>query len=302
MSKVPPITFFMPAYNSSSTIEESLLSIINGNLEEGDEIIVVDDKSTDDTVKVLDVVAKKFPIKIIKHGKNMGGGAARNTAIKNSKYDTLFCLDSDNVLETGSVKNLREYMQKTNADIVAFREMRFFRDKKETQTHKWVFKNGQVSLPDILSGHRNAASSGNYLFTKKSWEKSGGYPEFSGALDTWGFGLAQVANGYNISVIPGYYYHRYGHASYFNRYNKTLKIKKDSDKLIYPYLHLLNKNYIKYIESSQEWFDNLNEKPIEAASGIRGVNGTIVYLSTAYHLNVRVKTLIKKVLKFILRK
>ena len=48
------ISFIMPAYNCADTIEESVDSIFNGNFTDGDELIIVNDGSTDNTEKVLD--------------------------------------------------------------------------------------------------------------------------------------------------------------------------------------------------------------------------------------------------------
>ncbi len=88
------ISFFIPAYNCAGTIEESVNSIIHGNFTEGDEIVIVDDGSSDNTWKVLNSLKNKYSnIKLFQHKNNMGGAVARNTAIKNCKNELLFCLD-----------------------------------------------------------------------------------------------------------------------------------------------------------------------------------------------------------------
>jgi len=62
----------MPAYNAARTIEKTLSDIPEGSL---DEIIVIDDASTDNTVDV----ARKLGLEVIVHSKNLGYGANQKT-------------------------------------------------------------------------------------------------------------------------------------------------------------------------------------------------------------------------------
>jgi GT2 family glycosyltransferase len=56
-----------------------------------DDILVVDDGSTDESVRL----AKKYPVRVIRHPVNLGLASARNTAIKNTKAELIASLDSD---------------------------------------------------------------------------------------------------------------------------------------------------------------------------------------------------------------
>ena len=40
------VGFVIPAYNAEDTLKESVASILNGNIEDGDEIIIANDCST----------------------------------------------------------------------------------------------------------------------------------------------------------------------------------------------------------------------------------------------------------------
>jgi glycosyltransferase involved in cell wall biosynthesis len=70
----------MPAYNAESTVEKTVLDIPEGF---ADEIILVDDASQDNTVKI----AKDLGLTVITHDRNMGYGANQKTcyetALKN---------------------------------------------------------------------------------------------------------------------------------------------------------------------------------------------------------------------------
>ena len=122
-SRSDRVSFIIPAYNCATTIVESVNSIINGNLEDGDEIVIVDDGSTDDTRSILFQLQSDYPaIKIIGHKFNKGGYAARNTAVEHAAHDLIFCLDSDNILVPGTIARLKAYLRETNLDVTAPQE------------------------------------------------------------------------------------------------------------------------------------------------------------------------------------
>jgi glycosyltransferase involved in cell wall biosynthesis len=62
-------------------------------------IIIVDDKSTDDTLNIINQYNEYDRIKIIKHFKNRGLSASRNSGIKASKSEIVGFLDSDMVVK-----------------------------------------------------------------------------------------------------------------------------------------------------------------------------------------------------------
>ena len=81
----PIFSVIVPCYNVENYIEECLLSILNQTFEKF-ELLIVDDCCTDNTMKIAEKFAKKDTrIKILKHDKNKGLGAARNTALKSAK-------------------------------------------------------------------------------------------------------------------------------------------------------------------------------------------------------------------------
>lgn len=65
----------MPAYNASKTLKRTLKDIPKGIV---NEIILVDDKSTDTTVEI----AKELGITVIEHGKNQGYGGNQKTCYR----------------------------------------------------------------------------------------------------------------------------------------------------------------------------------------------------------------------------
>lgn len=90
------ISVIIPAYKAALTIERALASVASQTLKPK-QIIVVDDGSDDDTLKVAKSFKKHVQnIEFIVIGqKNLGAGAARNQAIKLATSDWLAFLDAD---------------------------------------------------------------------------------------------------------------------------------------------------------------------------------------------------------------
>lgn len=87
----------MPSYNSQETISESIISIIEQSYQEW-ELIITDDNSQDDTVKIIEQIAASEPrIKLYVLSENSGAGIARNNSIKHANGRFIAFLDSDDI-------------------------------------------------------------------------------------------------------------------------------------------------------------------------------------------------------------
>ena len=95
------VSILIPCYNRAKEIGKVIQSLLQQS-RLPDEIIVVDDASTDNSVDVI----KEFPVKLIKHPENRGPANARNTAFKSSKGDIVIFLDSDAIAHVNMVENL----------------------------------------------------------------------------------------------------------------------------------------------------------------------------------------------------
>lgn len=264
------ISFIIPAYNCADTITESVESIFNNNFSTRDEVIIVDDASTDNTLKIIKGLQKKYTvIRIFRHHYNKGSAAAgRNTGIDNSKNDLIFCLDADNVLYPGSIPKLKQFFLSKNADVAAFGELHYFKDNIQNVTHKWIYK-GKIMLYDGINNTTTTpCSSGNYLFTKTSWLKAGRYNESFAiiAYDSLAFGLCQLIAGSKMVTMPNsFYYHRYGYESTFVRESRKVNSSLTLLQIILPYINLFDERDIDYIMGKKGryiWFNNLGKHPL----------------------------------------
>ena len=94
------LSILIPVYNERAVAETSLRLVLRSPIPDSvqRELIVVDDCSTDGTGDILTRLAAEFPeIRLFRHERNQGKGAAVRTAIQNAQGD--FCLIQDADLE-----------------------------------------------------------------------------------------------------------------------------------------------------------------------------------------------------------
>lgn len=111
------VSVVIPAYNASAFIKASVGSALAQSLPPA-EIFVVNDASTDDTVKKLDPFRRQ--IKVYSMKKNSGPGACRNKGASMVTGDYLAFLDADDIWEGNHLKNLAGLLDKYNDAGVAF--------------------------------------------------------------------------------------------------------------------------------------------------------------------------------------
>lgn len=110
------ISFIIPAYNASETIEKCIDSIINQEKSELEyEIIVVNDCSIDDTENKI----KKYDDKIIyiKNEENKGLSETRNVGLKKAKGEYIIYIDSDDYISKNLLKDIEIHIKK-DVDLV----------------------------------------------------------------------------------------------------------------------------------------------------------------------------------------
>lgn len=154
---MPRISIIIPNYNNSKYLNRCIKSAIN-QIYEDIEIICVDDKSTDNSLEILNEYAKIHSnFKLIALEKNGGVSNARNEALKICTGDYVCFLDSDDFLELTSCKDLYEAMINTSSDLACGGHIKV--NANNQRISKWLPKK-EIStnpLEDIydFTKHRN---------------------------------------------------------------------------------------------------------------------------------------------------
>jgi glycosyltransferase involved in cell wall biosynthesis len=95
---LPLLSVIIPVFNGEATIGACLLALYASKFRDF-EVIVVDDKSTDETA----LVVRAFHCRLIRCAENNGPAAARNLAASHSSGKYLFFLDADILVEPNSL-------------------------------------------------------------------------------------------------------------------------------------------------------------------------------------------------------
>lgn len=107
------ISIIVPVYNATIFLEACLNSILK-EMRKDDELIIIDDGSSDDSSKIYNPYKKASNVCIVKQ-KNSGVSVARNNGIKRATKEYVMFVDADDYLLTG----WRDMIEKAkNTDIV----------------------------------------------------------------------------------------------------------------------------------------------------------------------------------------
>jgi len=110
------LSVIIPVYNEVQTLAEVLGRVHQTGL--ADEIIVVDDGSTDGTWALLQALKGKYNLQTFQHERNRGKGAAVRTAIQHATQAILLIQDADLEYNPHDYPRLLEPIEAGRADVV----------------------------------------------------------------------------------------------------------------------------------------------------------------------------------------
>ena len=155
------ISVVIPCYNASAHLAEALESVL-AQTRQPKEIIVVDDRSTDDSV----AIARRYPVRVVELPENVGCGAARNEGYRHATGDVVANLDGDDRWEPNHLETLGALFDAHPDAGVAATAVRYFGgqdkprlprlpDGEPTEMFWECFRS--VPVPSPSSGARRSA-------------------------------------------------------------------------------------------------------------------------------------------------
>ncbi|HKF81170.1 MAG TPA: glycosyltransferase family 2 protein [Thermoleophilaceae bacterium] len=112
------LSVLMPVYNEAATVERAVSELLAAELGTEFELIVVDDGSTDGTRELLE--AKPWPdrVRLLRHDRNRGKGAAVRTGLAEARGEFTTIFDADLEYEPADIATLLPPLQDGRANAV----------------------------------------------------------------------------------------------------------------------------------------------------------------------------------------
>lgn len=115
---IPTLSVIMPAYNAEAYIEAAINSVINQTYQDF-ELIIVDDASTDNTVKIIKKFQKKYPyiqLVTLEKNQNCGGDKCANKALERATGKYVARMDADDISDLTRFEKQVKFLDE-NKDI-----------------------------------------------------------------------------------------------------------------------------------------------------------------------------------------
>jgi glycosyltransferase involved in cell wall biosynthesis len=196
-----------------------------------DEIIVVDDGSTDDSLVKLREFEAKGKIRLIAQT-NQGVAAARNNGIAAARFPFIVSLDADDMIGPEYIQALAPALERDRGLGVAYCGVRFM-DLNGKDTGFSAYKPFSWEIQAKAETPPPTCIPSGSMFRKEMWKRNGGYKQkYAPGEDTefWTHGLSLGFTAELITPETMFWYR--GHEGSASRTRKYVKI--DDNK---PWLH-----------------------------------------------------------------
>jgi len=248
--KNPKISILIPLYNSEEYIAETIDSCLNQTYD-NIEIIIVDDGSTDSSLKIARQYEKEHKNIKVEAQQNSGAPVARNRAFELSKGDYIQYIDADDLMEPDKIRLQVEVLKTTDARALAFGRFGIF--KKNIKNVIWkdlpVNKNyddPKQFLVELWASGR-AAITHLWLIPRILVEESGGWNERLAKNQDGDFFARIIFNASKIIFVND-------SICYYRKDNKNSISKQVSRKALEATLH----SFDTYMDLMKDELDEPN--------------------------------------------
>ena len=251
----PKVSILITTYNSELYIDRAIESVINQTYTNW-EIIIIDDNSTDNTIKLLKkhVSMNTNKIKIIYNNMNYGTYYSLNQGISISNGDFITKLDSDDVYHIDKLKNQIDFCIENLFEACTCNIVR-------------GYYNGPKNIV-----YKNEASDSSLIFSRNVFNTIGYFDNARFDCDSEYY--------YRIKkyfIVPNLdqnlYYARYRINSLTSSYLTGTNIKQLGSEIRKQYKINYKKNHIKYL-NHPKYIRNFNIHPIQKSPIDLEINGS----------------------------
>ena len=106
-----PVSILIPCYNDSASVQETIASVFKAYPAELVDLIVINDRSTDNSLARISEMARRHVFRIIDNEVNKGKARSLNDVIPLAKHDYVLCLDADTILNRSALRDMLARME-----------------------------------------------------------------------------------------------------------------------------------------------------------------------------------------------
>lgn len=167
------ISVIIPVYNSEAVLESCLSSLFSQTYTNF-EIILIDDGSSDASLKICEKYAKEYSnVFALRQAENKGPSSARNLGIEASHGDYIAFVDSDDQIAPQYLETLLTNIKNSGADIsaVSYQIVKRGKQPKQNKDNKTLSFSSNEAIADLLYQNRLDSSQCCKLYRKSVIEK-----------------------------------------------------------------------------------------------------------------------------------
>ena len=117
------VSIIIPVYNASAFIKKCMDSVSSQTMTEGVECILIDDRSTDNTLEIIQSIINgnvngNVNFFLLRQKHNQGPSAARNWGVREAQGEYVFFLDADDTITSDCIESLYGLAKQHDADYV----------------------------------------------------------------------------------------------------------------------------------------------------------------------------------------
>jgi cellulose synthase/poly-beta-1,6-N-acetylglucosamine synthase-like glycosyltransferase len=213
-----PVSIIIPARNEEEWIKDSLLSAVNINYPEF-EVIIVDDGSTDNTLKILSEILKlksidaqytkhykdgivneilrsdSYPnVTVIAKSAGVKKAGAVNAGLNMAKYSHVCVMDADTVLERDALLKVMAYIEKDPERIIGIGS--YFGISNGMKIKNGVILEYSFSYNPIVA-YQNLEYIRSFFGNRIAWSKFNSMPNVAGGFGIWRRDVLYDMGGYS---------------------------------------------------------------------------------------------------------
>lgn len=143
------LSIIIPVYNVEKYIDECISSAVNQTLKEI-EVIIIDDGSTDNSIKIIKDYEAKYSNIIVVSNINEGVSVSRNIGLDRARGEYIFFLDSDDYIDLELGKDLYKLAKSQNLDMIHFDANVIYEEEFEVKNNP--YDRSKIIKSTIYSG------------------------------------------------------------------------------------------------------------------------------------------------------